>query len=153
MRILVMSDSHGHPDRLRQVFEAEPTANWYLFLGDGLRDFETVTGDYPDRHTMYVPGNCDLFSQMPLMREETFGTKRFFFTHGHFYDVKNGLYRLACAARERRADVVLFGHTHRPFHCVDDGLVMVNPGSVGQDGAYAVLELGRVGTAVTLCHL
>lgn len=153
MRIVVMSDSHGHVDRLARIFEKHPEANWYVFLGDGQRDWEEVIARYPERHTLAVAGNCDWSGDLPLMREEKCGGKRVFFTHGHLYKVKYDLYTLTCAARERGADVVLFGHTHQPLDCYDDGLTLVNPGSVRENGAYALMDLGSHGVLTSLCRI
>jgi diadenosine tetraphosphatase ApaH/serine/threonine PP2A family protein phosphatase len=58
-----------------------------------------------------------------------------------------------CRQMARRAgaqpgDVLAFGHTHRPWHRVVDGIHLLNAGSVGRpkDGdwraCYAVLEVG-----------
>ena len=153
MRIVVMSDSHGRTGRLAQVFREQAEANWYLFLGDGERDWDEVTAQFPDRKTLAVAGNCDFCSQLPPCREEIFGGKRVFFTHGHLYKVKYDLYTLSCAARERGADIVLFGHTHVPLDTYDDGLTLVNPGSIGYDGSYAVMDVGRHGILTSLCRL
>ena len=38
MRILLLSDSHGHARRLRRVLERERECSLVFFLGDGLRD-------------------------------------------------------------------------------------------------------------------
>lgn len=55
--------------------------------------------------------------------------------------------KMAKAAGARRGDVVCFGHTHRPWHRIVEGIHFVNTGSVGRpkDGdwraGYAVLDL------------
>jgi putative phosphoesterase len=87
------------------------------------------------------------------VREETLGGKRFFFTHGHVYDVKYGLYRLDLAAREYQADIALFGHTHVPYEEYADGLYLFNPGSLGHGGTYGYVDVvggGVVTNVVTL---
>ena len=38
VRILVVSDVHGHAGALAQAIEEQPTARTVIFLGDGLRD-------------------------------------------------------------------------------------------------------------------
>ena len=61
--------------------------------------------------------------------------------------------KMATQAGARAGDVIAFGHTHRPWHRVVDGIHFLNAGSVGRpkDGdrraGYAVLELadGRIG--------
>ncbi len=153
MRILVISDTHGHSRALCQALEEQPTARHVIFLGDGIREAQDAEDRYPDRTFYCVPGNGDFGCALPKMREETFGGKRFFFTHGHIFDVKYGLYRLEMAARERRAAIALFGHTHQPFEEYVDGLYMFNPGSLGHGGTYGYVDIvggGIVTSIVTL---
>lgn len=153
MRILVVSDVHGNSRALWEAIESQPTARTVLFLGDGLRQAEDAAEQFPDRTFYMVPGNCDLAAQGPLVRQETFGGKRFFFTHGHRYDVKYGLYRLELAAREAGADIALFGHTHVPYRDYADGLHLLNPGSLGRDGRYAYVDVEKDGIMTVLLRL
>ena len=73
-----------------------------------------------------VRGNCDFGSDLPLTGEFTAQGVKIFYTHGHYYGVKSGLYTLACAARERGAQVALYGHTHNALEDYDDGLYPVS---------------------------
>ncbi len=138
---MVVSDTHGAVGALCRAIEQQPTAGTVLFLGDGLRDAEHAQARYPDRTFYTVPGNCDMFDAGPKIREETLGGKRFFFTHGHVYDVKYSLYRLDLAAREWGADIALFGHTHQPYQEYADGLYLFNPGSLGHGGTYGFVDV------------
>ena len=150
MRILVVSDVHGNSRALCQAIESQPTARTVLFLGDGLRQAEDAAQRYPDRTFYMVPGNCDLAATGPFTRQEVFGGKRFFFTHGHKFNVKYGLYTIDLAAREAKADIVLFGHTHTPYQEYADGLYLFNPGSLGHGGTYGYVDIagGGIRTAV-----
>ena len=141
MRILVVSDVHGKLHLLREAIEAQPTARHVIFLGDGLRQVEALMELYPDRTFYTVPGNCDFGAGGVPIRQETFGGKRFYFTHGHLHDVKHTLYRLDMAAREAGADVALFGHTHVPYEEYADGLYLLNPGSLGYDRRYGYVDI------------
>ena len=141
MRVLVVSDVHGKLNLLREAIEAQPTARNVLFLGDGLRQVEDVMELYPDRTFYTVPGNCDFGAGGLPVRQETFGGKRFYFTHGHLHDVKYTLYRLDLAAREAGADIALFGHTHTPYEEYADGLYLFNPGSLGHDYTYGYVDI------------
>ena len=150
MRVLVVSDVHGKLNLLREAIEAQPTARDVIFLGDGLRQVEDVMDLYPDRTFYTVPGNCDFGAKDIPIRQEAFGGKRFYFTHGHLHDVKYTLYRLDMAAREAGADVALFGHTHIPYEEYADGLYLFNPGSLGYDYSYGYVDIvgGGIRTAV-----
>lgn len=150
MRILVVSDVHGRSDRLREAILRQPTARHVIFLGDGLRQAEQAAEEFPDRTFYMVPGNCDFGADLPPVRQETIGGKRFYFTHGHRHDVKYSLYRLDLAARSAVADIVLFGHTHVPYEEYADGLYLLNPGSLGTGGTYGYVDVagGGIRTAV-----
>lgn len=88
---------------------------------------------------------------LPYTREERLGDKRFFFTHSHLYDAKLGLYQLVCAARERKADLLLFGHTHQPLTDYDDGLYILNPGSLsGSGGTYGTVDITPAGVVLNI---
>lgn len=153
MRILVVSDTHGNTKALCRAIEEQPTARTVIFLGDGLRDAEDAQTRYPDRTIYTVPGNCDFAVLDPKVREETLGGKRFFFTHGHIYDVKYGLYRLDLAARQYNADVALFGHTHQPYQEYADGLYLFNPGSLGYGGTYGYVDIVGGGVVTNVVSL
>lgn len=142
MTILLVSDSHGHPDRLREAIErARPDC--ILFAGDGLRDMETVQ-EGTRLPTWAVRGNCDLpWGLTGRYAEEELVTlegRRILLLHGHTVGVKSGLDRAVARAVERQADVLVFGHTHEPFEQSlrietaegeERTLLLCNPGSVG----------------------
>ena len=153
MRILVVSDVHGRVDRLYEAIEQQPTARDVIFLGDGLRQAEDAQERYPDRTFYLVPGNCDFGSTLIPVRQETFGGKRFYFTHGHRHDVKYTLYRLEMAAREAGADIALFGHTHVPCEEYVDGLYLFNPGSLGYEGTYGYVDIVGGGIRTGIVNL
>ena len=53
----------------------------------------------------------------------------------------------------RKADIVMYGHTHRPFFEQKDGITVLNPGSLsfprqeGRKGSYMIMEIEADGTA------
>ena len=124
-----------------------------VFLGDGLRQAEEAADRYPDRDFYLVPGNCDFGCGGIPVRQETFGGKRFYFTHGHFHDVKYTLYRLEMAAREAGADIALFGHTHNPCEEYVDGLYLFNPGSLRYGRTYGFVDIEGGGIRTSVVHL
>lgn len=152
MRILVVSDSHGDGRALCEVIASQPDAGVVIHLGDGLWEAQEAQARFPDRAFFTVRGNCDFGAgDVPPAREEAFGGRRLFFTHGQFYGVKEGLYRVTCAARERGAQILLFGHTHRPLSTFEEGLYILNPGALGHgEGRYATLDITPAGVLPTL---
>ena len=148
-RILVVSDTHGDERALWQALEEQPDARTVIHLGDGARETETMAELCKDRRFYIVRGNNDwggAYRQLPETALEIVAGKRIFFTHGHRYDVKMGIYRVVCAARERQADVLLFGHTHQPLVDYEEGLHILNPGSLTYGRpTYGLLDITDAG--------
>ena len=128
-RILVFSDSHGYLEHIRKVLQTE-APDLVIFLGDGLNDLYQIKREFPELPMEYVKGNCDLAQE----KEEKLlliEGKRVLICHGHTYHVKSGYLNIEYGAKDKQADVVLFGHTHQAFYNHHNGLVMLNPGSIG----------------------
>ena len=66
-------------------------------------------------------GKQRLLSNLDRERELKIGEYRVLLTHGHYYNVSLGVERLEQEARDRRLDIVMYGHTHRPFYEVRGG--------------------------------
>lgn len=142
MRIVVLSDSHKNVGRLFAAVERHlDNADLYIFLGDGEDDFDAVIDAYPHIKYERVCGNCDWYSNYPDKMEIEFAGKRIFFSHGHPYNVKFGYENVIAEAKRRNADIVLFGHTHNQYTEYLDGLYIMNPGSVGMNGDYGVIDI------------
>jgi len=136
-----MSDSHGSKINMFDAIRAE-SPDVVLFLGDNIRDCEDFESKYPKIMLRAVKGNCDQGYRGLEMDEFILEGKKFFMTHGHLFSVKLGKTKILDAATARGTDILLFGHTHIPYHSEKDGLVAVNPGSIGSDAkSYAVLEI------------
>ena len=146
MRIIVLSDSHGNYNALEKVVSSNQDADLFLFLGDGLLEFEDLEAVYPQKEFWSVSGNCDLHSMKKSTETAWIRGVKLLYTHGHEWRVKKGLDDLRAKAREAEAQLVLFGHTHTPFYLYEDGIHYFNPGSValprcGVGGSYGLIEL------------
>lgn len=131
-RLAVFSDSHGDTASLLRAAEIQREyCQMMVFCGDGLRDWEVLTGLYPQMETAAVAGNCDFASLLPPLRLVEFAGCRVLILHGHTHHVKSGLDPLRAAAREHQAQLVLFGHTHQSLRLYEDGIWYLNPGSLG----------------------
>ena len=144
MKIAVFSDLHGGSEQaMRDAFERY---DYVVFLGDGLMKIRHFEYEFPEKF-LFVRGNCDGYDETPLRRVLDFDGVRVMLTHGHEERVKYGLIPLLGVAKEERADVVLFGHTHRPETIKTDGILFVNPGSAygsyGRGGSFAELSLEK----------
>ena len=134
MRLLVLSDVHGRTELLRRAIEQEPEAREVFFLGDGLRRIHAVRG------------NCDSsLSQEKLLDAAFCGGKKILYLHGHTHGVKSGWESVLRLARDQRADLLLFGHTHTPLCRYEDGLYVMNPGSLGYGQTYGIADLTDTG--------
>lgn len=134
-RVIVVSDSHGDEHGLRLAFEQAARRGRIdaaVFLGDGMADYESVKSMPSLRETICyaVTGNNDWFSQEPQELLFTVNNVKIFACHGHTRYVKYTLDRLWYAAREREAQVVLYGHTHRERVELEQGVYIINPGAV-----------------------
>ncbi len=148
MRILVISDSHGRSSYIESAIEAQPEAKHIFFLGDKLCDINYLPEIYSDRTFYTVPGNCDFGVFEPTTRTVTLDGRKILYTHGHEFSVKSGTERLKSYARARGADIVLYGHTHVSETVYEDGIYVVNPGSLGRGqyfNSYAVIDLEKSG--------
>ena len=142
LKILVFSDSHRYTGGMIQAIE-EQQPDLVVHLGDLQRDAEELALLYPKLSMVTVPGNCDWGSlDQPEVLTEYSGV-RILMMHGHTRHVKSGAMSAVCAAREAGADILLFGHTHRPAVDFDGSLWVMNPGSVGRGtpATYGILTI------------
>lgn len=145
MRILVLSDSHGDVPSLSIAIKNEKNADAVIFLGDGLNDFENVSHLLVGKKFAAVRGNCDsAFSTYPIKTIEFFENKNIYCTHGYTEQVKFGLDKLKTAALYSDAAIALFGHTHIPYSSYENGLYLMNPGSVRQNSC-GIVEITSQG--------
>lgn len=153
MKLLVFSDSHGNPSWMQEMIARQRTADAVIFLGDGARDVECMQGFYPEKAFYSVRGNCDFGSILPDDLVLDLGGAQIFCTHGHNYGVKMGFYRVVCAARAKKADLLLFGHTHQPMEQYDEGLYILNPGSASGYGASCgLVDISEAGILTNIIY-
>ena len=130
MKIVIFSDSHGNSEAVQTIFKKENGANVFIFLGDGIEELRTIQKNIPEEKLFAVRGNCDRNLRIPPEQLRSFEGKLVFFTHGDGYGVKFTQEALKQAAKQRGAEIVLFGHTHIPYYAYDEGMYFFNPGSV-----------------------
>ena len=140
MKALVISDSHGAVGNFLDVLEKHKDIKTIFFLGDGADDVEELVYLLKDRNVIAVRGNCDFSSNAPYSIVKDFNSKRIYLTHGHMEHVKYGLGELKIMARNEKADLALYGHTHEQMSDYDDGLYIFNPGSL-RDGRYGIIDV------------
>lgn len=150
MRILIASDTHGRDKNLEKAIKESGKLDLLIHAGDvhQSEDYIRAIAGCP---VQIVRGNNDYFARIPDELEFTIGSYRVFLTHGHTYCVNAGYETIRREARARGANMVIFGHTHRPFIEEKKELTVLNPGSLsyprqeGRRPSYLILELDREG--------
>lgn len=148
MRVLIISDTHGSHRNLEKVIERTKDIDLLIHLGDteGKEDTIEALVDCP---SYIIGGNNDFFSDLPREKEFELEGRHIFITHGHPYCVAMGEEYLRKAAKEREADIVMYGHTHRPAYSEEDGIIVLNPGSIayprqpGRKPTYMIMEITK----------
>lgn len=150
-KFLIFSDTHGSTALMELALERNPDIKGIFFLGDGIKDLNKIAEVYTGLEYYFVKGNCDFAEYFdPEVDEVLVCGKRVMLTHGHLYNVKHGTEALELAAQSRRADIVLYGHTHeREERYIDNTelgggkLYIFNPGSASSlySGSYGIMTL------------
>ncbi len=131
MKILIVSDSHGRCYYLDRAIRRVKPIDMLIHLGD-LEGDEDYIREMADCPVELISGNNDFFSRIEREKVITIGTYTVFLTHGHRYGVNYGTEMIKEAAVMRGADIVMFGHTHRPLIDLSGSVWAVNPGSISQ---------------------
>lgn len=158
MKILVISDSHKQYENMDRAIEIEmPDRIFHLGDGEGCEDYVEAVAQCP---LEIVRGNCDFASDLPAEVVMRVGTHVVMLTHGHYYNVSFGPQMLAEVAKEKGADVVLYGHTHVPLLREEGGITIMNPGSISyprqsdRRPSYGVIEVDARGEfTYRICYL
>lgn len=142
MKILLISDTHTNTNAIQTVIDANTDADVILHTGDGANDLRRV--DRKNIGFVAVKGNCDRYGcdAEDELTIELNGTK-IFMTHGHKYSAKSTKELLLAASLKECADICCFGHTHIIHKNEENGVLMLNPGSLGYDGSYMVINTGE----------
>ncbi len=149
MRILVVSDTHGHEEDLERVLQDTGMPDCLIHLGD-YEGGEARIQEMARCPLFMVAGNCDFFSRLPLTQIVEIGGLRILITHGHYYYVSVGTRDLIEEAKANGCGIAMFGHTHRPLlDQSDEEVTLLNPGSLSfprqedHRQSYAVVTTGE----------
>ena len=145
MKVLIVSDTHGKDENLEAAVYKEAPFDLLIHCGD-VEGREIFTEALVDCPCCMVSGNNDFFTDLPREEQIELCGKRILVTHGHYYGVSMAFDQLADAAKQRGCNAAFFGHIHMPVLETEDGVLLVNPGSLafprqrGRRPSYAVLE-------------
>lgn len=152
MKVLIVSDTHKKDENLETVIKKHKPIDMLIHCGDA-EGTEGHIQQMCDCPLYVVAGNNDFFTSLSSELEFYINKYKVFATHGHMYYVSVGLDRLIDEAKVRHADIVIYGHTHRPIIELRDGIMVINPGSlsyprqVGRVPSYVLMEIDENGNA------
>lgn len=159
MRIIAFSDSHGLSSSVIKLIErTAPTTDLYIFCGDGQSDVERAMLRFPDIRVTRAKGNCDYSSGVPdVALAEAMGN-RIVVTHGHLQGINYDTAGIERLARENKASLLIYGHTHCRDCRYRDGIYYVNPGSLalprdGKPPSYAIIDIYDYGILISHADL
>ena len=112
MKILVIGDTHGQLNKIREIFPKLTNLDLIAHTGDHLEDGHALEREF-GIPVVAVKGNCDgSYSADDFEIIETdYG--RILLTHGHMQHVNYRLDNLYYKAMEENCKAVFFGHTHK----------------------------------------
>lgn len=126
-RIVLVSDNHGLIQPLEYIKEKYHDYDHMFHCGD------SELPSYMLQGFAGVLGNNDYWASYPNQLFLTVGNHRFLLTHGHRDMVYVDLHHLARFAKEKKCDVVCYGHTHIPHDETIEGVRLLNPGSLAHN--------------------
>lgn len=152
MKILIVSDTHRYNSNLEKVIGKVSPIDCLIHLGDveGSEDYIRSLVTCP---VHIVSGNNDFFCDLPREEEFELGKYHVLITHGHYYYVSLDTQEIKRQAVSRGADIVMFGHTHRPYLEITDEVTVLNPGSIsyprqeGRRPSFIIMEIDSEGEA------
>ena len=144
MKVLVFSDSHGAVNLAEEMLNKEKDCSVVFFLGDGIDEAEKMRDRHKDKKFMLVKGNNDWYSHADTEAYKYINGLTIMSCHGHLLNVRFSLRNLLASAESVRANIALYGHTHKAAMYNDPvtGICAINPGALCE-GKYAVLTIEK----------
>ncbi len=152
MKVLVMSDSHGNWRNIEGAVKEAGEIDMLIHCGDVENDADFVR-NMLDCPVHIVAGNCDYYGDLPDMDVFMVGNYKVMACHGHGFFVNGSTKYLKEYARDNGIDVVMYGHTHKPYFEIDGDVTVLNPGSIafprqdGRERTYLIMEIDENGEA------
>lgn len=150
MRVMIVSDTHGRHAGLDLALEEAGKIDMFIHLGD-VEGGEAYIDAVVECEKHIVRGNNDFFCDLPKEEEFYIGPYRAFISHGHTYCVSLDPEMIREEGEARGADIVMFGHTHKPFYEKKGNVTILNPGSLsfprqeGRRRSYMMMEIDEKG--------
>ena len=148
MKIVVFADSHTDVDTMRIVIKSEQP-DMVIHLGDHVKDGAELQELFKDLPMVFVKGNTDRTDEYPTENLIKIEDAAIFISHGDLYGVEEGLNDIIHKGISCKADIILFGHTHKSYLQNQDGIWIMNPGRIGRkssrriDATFGVVFLDK----------
>ena len=127
MKVGVISDTHNYLDP--KIFELFKGVEHIIHAGDvGTSAILNELGEIAP--VTAVHGNTD--SGLPLREIEVFELGRHKFLLQHIVEPHMPAVLLSDRVQREKPDVIVFGHTHKPFNQTIGGIWYFNPGYAGR---------------------
>ncbi len=152
MKILIISDTHRKNENYLKLVETLGTLDMVIHLGD-VEGSEYTIQEAVNCPVEMVAGNNDFFSDLPSEKIFRIGKYNVMITHGHRYYIGIGSEMLKREAVAEGADIVMYGHTHRPVIDISKDIIAINPGSLSyprqenRKPSYIIMETDAQGDA------
>lgn len=134
-QILIISDSHFMPKNVLEHFIQQfDSLTAVIHCGDIYIGYEP--GELDIGCPLYIcKGNND-FADLPRILNFEIAGIRFVITHGNMYQFAYNPISLKTLLDDAPADIICFGHTHVPYVYHEEGLTILNPGSLALGRSY-----------------
>lgn len=147
MKILVISDTHGKLNKVRDIWPKLKDIDLIIHAGDFISDAAKLEAEL-NIPVVAVKGNCDGGYSSDDFKTVDTEYGKIMVTHGHMENVKYQLSTLMYKAMEKQCKAVVFGHTHCALIEQEQGMYFVNPGSLtqprdGSSGSYAIIRTSK----------
>ena len=130
-KVLVISDNQRRTELMSAIVDLVKPVDLIVHCGDvEVSHIVQLLSERADCPVYVVSGNNDYLGEYPPVETFMLGEHRVLLTHGHKYRVYSDLTPLYYLAEQEKADIVLFGHLHIPIIRKDNGILLVNPGSL-----------------------
>jgi putative phosphoesterase len=150
----VISDTHGMFDQsIVSIFEGVEAI---IHAGD-IGKLDVIDRLEEIAPVFAVEGNNDSFNRFPVERIEEFAGRQVLIRHifGELHQLKQSDRKMV---EEVQPQVIVFGHSHRPYQHMLDGTLLFNPGSAGPrrfslPRTVGILSLTRAGAEAQIRNL
>ncbi len=140
-RIVVFSDTHRDISNCIRTLDNLIDVDMVIHLGDHTSDADELSYIYPDIEFVKIRGNNDFDFYSPVEKVVECDGIKIFCCHGHMYKQET-LFKLAA---DEGCSVVLCGHTHISKIIKENGVTLMNPGSISRPRdshcSYGIIEI------------